>query len=43
MKFVFDQVEHILEKEENTGFQKFLLFSPCFKIFQSQIPLLELL
>ena len=29
--FVFDRVENIVEKEENAGYQPFLLFPQCFE------------
>ena len=29
-EFIFDQVESIVEKEENDGYQHFLFF-PCFQ------------
>ena len=30
MKFVFERVENMVEKEENVGYQHFLLFQSCF-------------
>ena len=30
-RFVFDKVENIAGKEENTGYQHFLLFQQCFQ------------
>ena len=35
-KFVMDKIENIVGKEENAGYQHFLLFPPCFqKAFSS--------
>ena len=31
MKFVSDRVKSIVEKEENAGYQHFLLFVQCFQ------------
>ena len=31
LKFVHGRVEHIVEKEENAGYQHFLLFPQCFQ------------
>ena len=30
-KFVCDRIENIVGKEENAGYQHFLLFPPCFQ------------
>ena len=30
VKFVFDKVENIVGKRENTGYQHYVLFSQCF-------------
>ena len=37
-KFVPDMIENIVGKEENTGYQHFLLFSQCFQkvLFQGR-------
>ena len=31
LKFVLERVENIVEKEENAGYQHFLLFPQCFR------------
>ena len=31
VKFVFDRLENIVGKEENAGYQHFLLFPQCFQ------------
>ena len=36
MEFVFDWVENIVGKEENAGFQHFLLFPQCFQMASPQ-------
>ena len=37
-KFVLDKIENIVEKEENTGYQHFILFPQSFqKAFSSRL------
>ena len=35
LKFAFGRVENIVGKEENAGYQHFLLFSQCFQWLSS--------